>query len=1003
MAFNKRASSPGQPTKFQGEGELIGRYIPPAVDDGGAARSAAAVFSGIAGSLGEMADKAAMREGAAAGLAAGAGARLPDAPAPMTANPPSASGEAVYSGSARSSGVPASVIDVSLVDRVLGAESSGNPAAKAKTSSATGIGQMLKGTWLELVGRYRPDLGQGKSKDEVLALRSDAAISREMSGRYLSEIAGRLEASGIATTEANLYLGYFLGPAGAQRVLRADPSAALSDVVDPAAIASNGSVFGKIRTVGDLMAWSARKMGGKGTQVSSAGADLAKLSPSAQAMLAGIEAAGVVPNLSVRSGFRDKSRNEKAGGAKHSQHIHGNAIDIDLSGYTDDQKGAVLQAAIDSGARGIGVYASGNSLHVDTRDTPTLWGADRSNPYGSNSIDQAAAWAQPALRKLFGGQVGPSPANGLAGANVARTDGPPRSGADLVLRRDGTIYGNAYDEAALASHGWRLEAALHADLGNAYEDLKDDPVALQKRMGEIKQTYIADSGVAADPKMREALERSFYEKSVTYSGAVNRRLEERRAGEAKAAAAELVEAQGNDIERQAYLAGSSPDGDAAVAGLIDRGGRKIDSMIATGALTPAEGMKRRRELVENATNARIRGAFDALPDLATKEAFANNLLDQWKQGSGAVAGLDFRQVDALANSLRASVTKEREGARGDVAIAKAKLKRGVADDLASIEETGVGALSDGRPIDGAEVAAILGPAEAAAWSEKRDQARAFFETTHGFETMTDAEIDARVAKLAPTPGQEGYARQAELFAKAGKKAEAIQKQRREDPAAAASRSFQSVRDAEAAVDPQDPSTTETMIGERMHGQEALGVPELAREPLTKKEALELGREIFASKDEGAQKKATSALASTLGEHYGQYADEVLRQVISARGADRDLADYAAAVIRKTGLGQPPGRADGRRVDKAGEISSADRAMDGRTDDAAKILGLSPAQSADNLRRALDPNELIPVGSPNMIRTPTAEAIRRLVADKSLAPKFDEAFGPGTARFYLGGD
>lgn len=856
---NKRAASPGQPTKFQGEGALIGSYIPAPTDDGSAWRSAAATFSGVAGSLADMADRAAKREGAAAGLAAGAGAGLPDAPA---ATPAAA---AMPAGPSRDgAGVPAATINSSLVDRIIHVESGGNPNAKNPSSSATGAGQFIGSTWLSMIGKYRPDLAKGRSKAEVLALRHDAGISREMVARYTAENATILESSGIATSAGNLYLAHFLGPGGARKLLSASDSSAASEILDGGQVAANGSIL-RGKTVGQVRAWAERKMGGA--------------APAADA-----------------------------------------------------------------------TAAAGSSSSMPLQ-----------------------------------------------------LSGPPRSGAELVLRRDGTIYGNAFDDAALDAHGWRLEAALHADLGNAYEELKDDPAALNKRMGEIKQSYIADSGVEADPKMREALERSFYEKSTAYTGAVNRRIEDRRIGEAKAAAAELVEAQSIDIERQAYIAGSSPNGDAAVAGLVDRAGRKIDSMIATGALTPAEGMKRRRDLVESATNARIRGAFDALPDLKAKQNFADDLLDQWKQGQGMVGALDFRQVNTLSNELRAAVTKEREGARGDLAIAKAKLKNGVADDLASIEKTGVGALTDGRPIDAAEVAAILGPAEAVAWSDNRDKARKFFETTHGFETMTDAEIDASVAKLAPTPGQEGFARQADLFDKATKKAEAIQKQRREDPAAAASLSFQSVRDAEAAIDPQDPGTVAAMITERMHGQEALGIPELAREPLTKKEALALGREIFASSDQATQLKGIDTLAATLGDQYGPYADDVLRQVISSRGTDRELASYSARVIRKLGLGETPKRADSRGVDKSGEVAAADRAMDGRTDDAAKILGLTPAQSGENLRKALSPNELIPVGSPNMIRTPTAEAIRRLVADKSLAPKFDEAFGPGTARFYLGGE
>ena len=44
-------------------------------------------------------------------------------------------------------------------DDIIQAESSGDPNAPAKTSSALGLGQFLKGTWLDMMRRYYPTLG----------------------------------------------------------------------------------------------------------------------------------------------------------------------------------------------------------------------------------------------------------------------------------------------------------------------------------------------------------------------------------------------------------------------------------------------------------------------------------------------------------------------------------------------------------------------------------------------------------------------------------------------------------------------------------------------------------------------------------------------------------------------------------------------------------------------------------------------------------------------------
>lgn len=135
------------------------------------------------------------------------------------------------------------------------------------------------------------------------------------------------------------------------------------------------------------------------------GGDLGGLSPAASTMLEGIRRGSGIPTLNIVSGYRSAGRNAAAGGAKHSQHIGGNALDISLVGLTDAQKASVLQAAIASGARGIGIYRSGNSLHVDTRANPALWGMG-ADSYKGHGPELAPAWAQPALAELFSGRYG---------------------------------------------------------------------------------------------------------------------------------------------------------------------------------------------------------------------------------------------------------------------------------------------------------------------------------------------------------------------------------------------------------------------------------------------------------------------------------------------------------------------------------------------------------------------------------------------------------------------
>lgn len=145
-----------------------------------------------------------------------------------------------------------------------------------------------------------------------------------------------------------------------------------------------------------------------GYAAASRGVNLDRLSGYARAMVDNVVKAAGVPLDRIISGHRDADHNAAVGGAKYSQHILGNAVDIDISGMDDNQKRAVLEAAVAAGARGIGIYPGGNSLHIDVRQTPALWGLAPGAPYSGMSPENAPAWAKPALTALFGRQGGGS-------------------------------------------------------------------------------------------------------------------------------------------------------------------------------------------------------------------------------------------------------------------------------------------------------------------------------------------------------------------------------------------------------------------------------------------------------------------------------------------------------------------------------------------------------------------------------------------------------------------
>lgn len=158
----------------------------------------------------------------------------------------------------------------SVVDRIIGVESGGDATAKNPNSSATGAGQFTSSTWLSTVRKYEPELGAGKSRAEVLALRNDPSVSRRMVGHLANENSAALQAAGLPVTDGTIYLAHFAGAEGAKGLLQADPNATALSVLGSNVV--NANPFLKNMTAGEVVEWANRKMG---APVTSSGQDRA--------------------------------------------------------------------------------------------------------------------------------------------------------------------------------------------------------------------------------------------------------------------------------------------------------------------------------------------------------------------------------------------------------------------------------------------------------------------------------------------------------------------------------------------------------------------------------------------------------------------------------------------------------------------------------------------------------------------------------------------------------
>lgn len=158
-------------------------------------------------------------------------------------------------------------------------ESSLNPDAQAKTSSAAGLFQFIESTWLETLKASGADYGLGNIADaiemdddgrytvsdpamreKILALRHDPEVSSTMAGVLTRRNAGYLEGRlGRAPTEGELYIAHFMGARGAAALIGIASQAPGANAAQlfPKHAAANRPIFyesGRARSVSEVYA-----------------------------------------------------------------------------------------------------------------------------------------------------------------------------------------------------------------------------------------------------------------------------------------------------------------------------------------------------------------------------------------------------------------------------------------------------------------------------------------------------------------------------------------------------------------------------------------------------------------------------------------------------------------------------------------------------------------------------------------------------------------------------
>lgn len=134
-------------------------------------------------------------------------------------------------------------------------ESGDRPYVQAATSSASGLFQFIKSTWLGEGGEWGPTL-----RPAFGGLKPSPAEQTARAKTFTAKNAAYLRARGVPINCASLYAAHFLGAVTAGSLLSATDSARADNIAGPAATDANPTVL-RGKTVAEFLTWLKKKTG----------------------------------------------------------------------------------------------------------------------------------------------------------------------------------------------------------------------------------------------------------------------------------------------------------------------------------------------------------------------------------------------------------------------------------------------------------------------------------------------------------------------------------------------------------------------------------------------------------------------------------------------------------------------------------------------------------------------------------------------------------------------
>lgn len=215
---------------------------------------------------------------------------------------------------------------------------------------------------------------------------------------------------------------------------------------------------------------------------------------------------------------------------------------------------------------------------------------------------------------------------------------------------DGSIYGEAYDQAARDIYVNRAETAMLAQMEGLALNHRDDPATLNDKLDALR----AGSLEAMPPELRPAFEGLYQRQKLGLMRDATREARRKLDEQALAASEQGLATRRTAMMQLAARVGIDPEADRAVAAELEDFHRLVDR----SPITPAAKANLKEQATAELTAARVTGHFENLPDAGARAAFAAAFQTEWKQGKGLAGQVTPEGYNKLTSAFAQRVAAD---------------------------------------------------------------------------------------------------------------------------------------------------------------------------------------------------------------------------------------------------------------------------------------------------------------------------------------------------------